>query len=427
MLKRGAMWAVLLLLVWSTQVSFAQEIIGPDVYPEGVNPLTGLAVSDPSALERRPLIIKIDNYPPEIRPQSGIMSADVVWETLLAGGATRFAAIYLSQDVEQVGPVRSCRLVDFTLARVYRSLFVCSGMAQGTLDRLRADALASERAITRGGPCPPLCRFPQDGVAFEHTLFADTAGLRDLAVELGRDTNAEPLNGMAFSPDPVNAGVTIASARVQYTATEIEWRYDAGRWMRNQDGEPHTDALTGETISAANVLILEANHIEEPVVSDGYWGPPNYAFSVDLIGQGRAVLLRDGQFIEAEWRRTDALAPLRFFDSDGGILAFKPGNTFVNLVPRWSGGYQLVFDLAQPLNAEVLFSGGVYVRYGPGTGYTALGVAQQGERFRAVGRNRTGDWVQLLTADGDAVWASLTVVRVDGDVLSLPLVRSTFE
>ena len=62
----------------------AQEV-GPDSYPPGVNPLTGLTVDHPENLDRRPLLIKIDNYPPEVRPQSDVMEADMVWEYLLTG------------------------------------------------------------------------------------------------------------------------------------------------------------------------------------------------------------------------------------------------------------------------------------------------------------------------------------------------------
>jgi len=46
---------------------FAQEV-GPDSYPSGVNPLTGLPVDHPENLNRRPLLVKIDNYPPGVRP-----------------------------------------------------------------------------------------------------------------------------------------------------------------------------------------------------------------------------------------------------------------------------------------------------------------------------------------------------------------------
>src|SRR5690606_21084139 len=40
----------------------SQDVIGPDTYPAGVNPLTGLKVPDPAILRRRPVIMKVSNH-----------------------------------------------------------------------------------------------------------------------------------------------------------------------------------------------------------------------------------------------------------------------------------------------------------------------------------------------------------------------------
>ena len=39
------------------------EAVGPFDFPENVNPLTGLVVSDPAILDRRPVLVKVANYP----------------------------------------------------------------------------------------------------------------------------------------------------------------------------------------------------------------------------------------------------------------------------------------------------------------------------------------------------------------------------
>jgi hypothetical protein len=89
---------------------------GPFSYPEGINPLTGLPYPDEESMARRNLIVKISNYPPIVRPQSGVNTADVVYEYEAEGGVTRFAAIFRSHTAHHVGPVRSARLVDLELA-----------------------------------------------------------------------------------------------------------------------------------------------------------------------------------------------------------------------------------------------------------------------------------------------------------------------
>jgi hypothetical protein len=274
-----------------------------------------------------------------------------------------------------------------------------------------------------------MCRIPEPGVAYEHTLFANTAELREDAVTRRRDTTPEPVFGMAFSIRPPSDGVPVTGARVYYNATNVEWTYDrrSGRWLRSQDGEAHFDAMTETQINAANVLILEADHIEQPIVYDGYWGATNFAFTIDLTGTGRAVLLRDGQYFEGQWRRENATDPLTYFDLQGNPLPFKLGNTFVQLVPRWRNGYQLAFLLQTPLTATVIIPDGANLRSGPNTGYSMIARAQGNETFSAIGRNGAGTWLQVLRPDGTLAWLALEVVQVDGDVMSLPLVRSTFE
>jgi hypothetical protein len=68
-----ALWLVLLSTVIGVPVSAQidpQGTVGPDTYPHGVNPLTGLVVPDANALLRHPIDVKISNAPPLVRPQA---------------------------------------------------------------------------------------------------------------------------------------------------------------------------------------------------------------------------------------------------------------------------------------------------------------------------------------------------------------------
>ena len=78
---------------------------GPENFPHDVNPLTGLRVGDPKLLDRRPLAIKITNYPRNVRPQSGLSLADIVYEYYLEQNVTRFIGIFYGNEAEKVGPV----------------------------------------------------------------------------------------------------------------------------------------------------------------------------------------------------------------------------------------------------------------------------------------------------------------------------------
>ena len=92
--------------------------------PTSLNPLTGLPPSDPALMDRRPLAIKVANYPRYIRPQSGLTLADNVFEYYIEAGLTRFIAVFYGNNSEWVGPVRSGRYFDENIQRMYHAYLV---------------------------------------------------------------------------------------------------------------------------------------------------------------------------------------------------------------------------------------------------------------------------------------------------------------
>ncbi len=72
---------------------------GPDEFPEGINPLTGLSVADPNSLNRRPIGIKVNIFPREqYRPTWGLSLADIVFDFYHNNGYSRFHAILYGSD-----------------------------------------------------------------------------------------------------------------------------------------------------------------------------------------------------------------------------------------------------------------------------------------------------------------------------------------
>ncbi len=61
-------------------------IYGPEDYPAGTDPLTGLMVDDPALLARCPMVIKVSNYPRSGRPHAGLSQADLVFDYYIGEG-----------------------------------------------------------------------------------------------------------------------------------------------------------------------------------------------------------------------------------------------------------------------------------------------------------------------------------------------------
>lgn len=301
-------------------------------FPPDVNPLTGLRVPDPAVLNRRPLAIKISNYPPVVRPQSGVDLADLVFEHYAEGGVTRFTAIYLSQDAEPVGSVRSARLIDLEIPAMFKAILAYSGASVGVNARIRASDFI-ERALSPdfGVGAPIFWRIPREGVAVEHTLFTSTRRLWEEATRRGIN-RPQDLRGMVFSEQLSLGGRPVSTLIVPYRVEPVSWRYDpgSGRWFRWTAGQPHMDALTGRQLSAANVVVVYAHHQTTDILEDQLG---NYSIEIQIWGSGPVRIFRDGRMLEGQWQRFRREDMLRFVDAQGQPIPLKPGNTWFQMVP----------------------------------------------------------------------------------------------
>lgn len=311
-------------------------------FPPDVNPLTGLKVDDPEMLEHSPLAIKISNSP-EVRPQSGLNAADLIFEHFAEGGITRFTAIYYSTYPERVGSVRSGRLIDLELPAMYKAVFAFSGMSGGVKERLRESDLFPTQVASPdfGVGQPYFYRVPEEGKAFEHTLYADPESLRSLAAERGFDQRPEYPRHMAFSEtvpeDSVVDEVSYLEINYLVNVCTAEWTYDeeTGRWLRRTAGTIQTDYLTGEQINMANVVVAYAHHVESDIWEQMIGDQSQWIRSIEIQvwGSGPALIFRDGKMIQGYWQREARDHMLTFVDGSGNPVPLKPGNTWFQMVP----------------------------------------------------------------------------------------------
>ncbi len=70
----------------------------PTPHVEVLNPLTGLAVEDPSLLQIPATLLSISHFPPTARPQAGLSFAPYVFEIYITEGATRFLTTFYGES-----------------------------------------------------------------------------------------------------------------------------------------------------------------------------------------------------------------------------------------------------------------------------------------------------------------------------------------
>ena len=308
----------------------------PTPWPENVNPLTGEEVDDVSVLERVPVAIKIANtWPQYVRPQAGINSADLIFEHYNEGWfSTRWTAVYLSKDPERVGSVRSGRLIDLEIPAMYKAVLGCSGFSNGVLALIRDSDLYPDWVASPsvGVGAPVFYRDRSRNVPLEHTMFTDPAVLREWAAE--RDVSGrQELEGMVFSEDLPVDGEPATRIYVPWYRHDVEWRYDedSSRYLRWSDGTPHTDALDGQQLGAANVVVLYVPQWNTSIMEDPHSGALSIQFAI--WDSNRAILFRDGMWVDAFWQRWERADMLTLTNEDGDPIPLKVGNTFFEVIP----------------------------------------------------------------------------------------------
>lgn len=299
--------------------------------PPDINPLTGLKVEDPALLRRRPLMVRIGNDP-GARPQVGLNEADMVYEELVEWWVTRFTAIFLSQDLEVIAPIRSARLINLQLTTQYQGALANSGGS----DAVRWE-LSQIDIVNLDEFFVPKPYFYRENEGWQTRLALDGKAAREYMGAEGLES-AVKLRGFAFSekldPDrlPAAALADANTVVIPYPAStsQARWEYDpaSGKYLRFTTGEPMLD-FTRQQIAAANVIIYFAEHQDTDIVEDS-----NGATSVRIIinGRGTAWLARDGKILKGYWETNGRETP-NFVFEDGRLMPLKPGNTWVQVVP----------------------------------------------------------------------------------------------
>jgi hypothetical protein len=290
-------------------------------------PLTGRSPRKGVDVHRPAVAVKIENST-EARPQSGLDHADVVFEELVEGGITRFAAIFQCDGVKGAGPVRSARFDDPDFIRpVTRAVAFAGANAIVTRSLTKHHMMQ----FTDLNDSQALYRVPP-GNTSEHSLFANVTMLLKQAA--AKHVHAPAANLYQFGRP--STGIKQAKKvdlkfEDSSVAEPIQWRWHKGSWKRYESGQPFM-AADGHQISAPNVLIQRVNVKLSTMLVDVAGNPsPRITFS----GNGNALLFRHRGVIKGRWKRRHHR--FIYVTRGGKPLTFAPGPIWIELVPSDKG------------------------------------------------------------------------------------------
>lgn len=289
-------------------------------------PFTGEKVAEEPEL--RPVLFTINNHP-DARPQSGIGSADVIYEMLAEGDVTRLLALYQSQIPTNIGPIRSARSYFIDIAKGLDAFYVAHGyspeakkmLTNGTVDNINGmnyDGTLFQRSSDRKAP---------------HNSYMPGENVEAAIEKVGASLLYEKKVLYSFyeEQDSVKIGMAANEVNMKYNNSgsfNSVYTYDAETqtYTRTSANTLTIDELTGEPITLSNVLFFEMAH--RIVDNEG-------RRDIDITSGGKAYVVQQGMLREVKWENRDGL--LVAIESDGSEVLLVPGQTWIHFVPTSPG------------------------------------------------------------------------------------------
>ncbi len=287
-------------------------------------PLSGEMVPEDAA-GRRPLAVMVENAP-EARPQSGLDRADVVYEILTEGAITRFLAVYLHGEAEELGPVRSIRPYYIERGLEYKAVFAFCGGSTAAQEMVRREGVASLDEFTEGRQA----YWRVKGRKSPHNLYTSTNNLRQAGARRGYERTVKLPEFLFLQPGEENpAGITTEKLVVNYPRnfSLVRWEYDPKEkvYRRYQGGVAHRDAVTGKQLSGTNIIIQDVN---TKIIDQAG------RLEISMVGRGRALLFTGGKVYSGTWSKMDRQAQTFFYGDNGEAFKLNPGQTWIEVVPK---------------------------------------------------------------------------------------------
>jgi len=317
-----------------------EEKVEPKNYE---SPLTGKLVTKTvydQIVQKRPLAIVVENHI-DARPQSGLNEADIVWEALAEGGISRFMPIYLENQPDKVGPVRSLRKYYLDWVSELRDGLVMH-IAYAHTDNPETNALGyiyiyDIKSLSLFAPQSfwrekkrdaPHNAYSSTQVLWQRAEDKNWIGIVDLQKWQFKEDQKQESRGDVSKISYNWQG----EVKTDYSA---EWDFDSknNHYLRTHNGKLHIDEDTKDQIFARN-LVLQIVPARYTIDTDG-----KSRLIYDLIGEGEVYVLLDGDKIEGKWKKADRISRTKYFNSEDKEIKFNRGRTWIAVLPsgsKWS-------------------------------------------------------------------------------------------
>ncbi len=325
-----------------------EQVEEEEVVDEDAPPAEGMVRSyftnqwvDEEVNKTRPLAVM---YPinKEAQPQYGLSNVAVFYEIMEEGSMSRQMGILEDwADLERIGNVRSIRDYFVYAALEYDPIIVHYGgpelYVKTILTRSDVDNLNGVGGVM-GSDYGAFFRVPA-GSTSEHTAYTDgshvSAAIDKANFSLEHRSDFEGESHFTFTgysnPNTLEdydkaVEATDIDMAGCFPVTKSTFSYDAdkGVYFKTLYGSPQKDALTGEQLSFANIVIQRTYH--ETRDDNGYLAYQMH----DSTNDG--YFITKGKMIHMTWKKTSDYGPTTYYDDNGDEITFNTGRTMIFVV-----------------------------------------------------------------------------------------------
>lgn len=300
-----------------------KEVEEIEIIPEKIgvpSPLSGIYASE-EKVNRRPIAIMFDNHP-RARWQAGLKDAEIVYEFLVEFPYTRYMGIYLINDPESVGPIRSARPYFITTSLEYDAVYVhVGGSAQAkkdirNLQLADIDGLSSTKDVF----------WRKSHKRAPNNMYSSIEALRN-DIEKRKYRLEGEYKPFKFQENEQDIdGIVSNKVLIKYrkdNTTEYNYNKKEKLYERVKDGELHIDESDSTPITAKNIIIQRVK--TRVIDSEG-------RLSIDLEGSGEGKYITNGKSMDIKWFKSSKKGKTLYYDYNDEEIILNPGVTWVQIV-----------------------------------------------------------------------------------------------
>jgi hypothetical protein len=275
----------------------------------------------------RAIAVMIDNHKSAM-PQANLSKADLVYEIIVEYGETRLMAIYKSQNLDKIGPIRSARhyFIDYALEN--DAIYVHYGASPQAKEAIKKYSVSDINGINES---ETLFWRVSDKSA-PHNAVTNTANILQIAQREEYRTTSSKKSVLNYVVDEVELtdgqeAVNITIPYSEYNTVKYEYDSTTKTYIRYSRGVKQVDWDTEETVTTKNIIIAK---VENSALNDG---SNKDRQTIENIGTLDGYYITNGKAIPIKCEKKSHTEQTVYKDLNGNEINVNDGNTFIQMCP----------------------------------------------------------------------------------------------